>query len=466
MMKMARVHLVGIGGSGLSAIAVLLLERGIAVSGSDRQLSPLSQRVEAAGGQVFIGHRAENVAGADLVVRSSAIPDDNVEIQAARAAGIPVFKRSEFLGELTADHRTIAIAGTHGKTTTTAMIAWVLAFLGYDPSYIIGGLSQNLGKNAHHGRGDFFVIEADEYDGMFLGLNPDIAVVTNIEHDHPDCYPTPQDFFQAFAAFRDRIRPAGTLIACQDDPGAEKLLALPASQSLRMLNYGVHSQECDFTARHLQAIPGAGYAFQAQGMNQTCSVALQVPGLHNVLNALAALAVGAVLEIDLEQVAKALASYQGTGRRFEIRGQAQGVIVIDDYAHHPAEIRATLAAARSRYPGQPLWAVWQPHTYSRTRLLAEDFARAFGDADHVLVLEIYAAREPAPADGYSAARVVSAMHHPAARYSPGLDQAQEFLLASLQPGSVVLVLSAGDAEALSANLLSALRSDERRIGLN
>ncbi len=460
-MEMRKVHLVGIGGSGLSAIAVVLLERGVQVSGSDRQLSPLAQRVQAAGGQVYLGHNAENITGADLVVQSSAIPDDNVEVQAARRLGIPVYRRVDFLGLLTSGYRTVAVAGTHGKTTTTAMIAWLLASLGFDPSYIIGGLSINLGGNAHHGLGDIFVIEADEYDGMFLGLNPEIAVVTNIEHDHPDCYPTGEAFYRAFAAFSQRILPGGALLACKDDPGATRLMREAAGSSFRVLAYGHQEMEGDYFASDLQESPAAGNAFHAAsfaGAGQQVDLTLQLPGRHNVLNALATLAVADLLGIEWQRAAVPLAAFQGTGRRFELRGTVRGVTVIDDYAHHPTEIRATLSAARSRYPGDAIWAVWQPHTYSRTRLLAGQFAAAFADADHVLVLQIYAARETAPADGFSAQSVLAEMNHPDARYIPGIPQAQEYLLAHLQPGSIVLVLSAGDADQLSGSLIGALEN--------
>ncbi len=460
-MEMRKVHLVGIGGSGLSAIAVLLLERGVQVSGSDRQLSPLARRVQVAGGQVYLGHNAENIAGADLVVQSSAIPDDNVEVLAARRLGVPVYRRVDFLGLLTSGYRTIAVAGTHGKTTTTAMIAWLLASLGFDPSYIIGGLSINLGGNAHHGLGDIFVIEADEYDGMFLGLNPEIAVVTNIEHDHPDCYPTGEAFYQAFAAFSQRILPGGALLVCKDDTGATRLMREAAGGSFRVLAYGNQELECDYLASDLQETPAAGIAFHAvslAGAGQQVDLTLQLPGRHNALNALAALSVADLLGIEWQRAAAPLAAFQGTGRRFELRGTVRGVTVIDDYAHHPTEIRATLAAARGRFPGEVIWAVWQPHTYSRTRLLTGQFATAFADADHVLVLQIYAARETAPADGFSAQSVLAEMNHPDARYIPGIPQAQEYLLAHLQPGSIVLVLSAGDADQLSGSLIGALEN--------
>lgn len=459
MKELKRVHLIGIGGSGLSAIAVVLLERGVAVSGSDRQLSPLAQRVQAAGGQVFVGHDPQNVKGADLVVVSSAIPDDNVEVQAARAAGIPVYKRADFLGVLTADARTIAVAGTHGKTTTTAMIAWILTAAGYDPSYIIGGVSLNLGRNAHQGGGRFFVIEADEYDGMFLGLNPEIAVVTNIEHDHPDCFPTSEDFFQAFLAFAGRIVPQGVVFACGDDAGASRLLADLFDQPYQKLAYGINSRDYPYMATDLTVSSSGGYSFQVvrqDSPGRTAACQLQVPGVHNVLNALAAMAVADYVGIDWGQAVTSLGEFLGTGRRFETRGRVHGITVIDDYAHHPSEIRATLAAARSRFPEQEVWAVWQPHTYSRTRLLQDEFAAAFAQADHVLVTEIFAAREPAPQDGYSAQLVIAQMDHPDAHFTPGLLQAQEYLLDHLNTGDVVLVLSAGDADALSSALLGTL----------
>lgn len=465
---MTHVHLVGIGGSGLSAIALVLLESGYTVSGSDQQLSPLARRVQAAGARVEAGHRAENIRGADLLVRSSAIGDDNVEVQAARAAGIPVYKRADYLGQLMHGRQAIAVAGTHGKTTTTAMLAWMLAALGTDPSYIIGGVSANLGANAHAGRGPFFVIEADEYDHMFLGLQPHLAVVTNVEYDHPDCYPTPQEFHQAFLDFAGRLQPGGVLVGCTDDPGAARLLAETARQGLPTVAYGLAERrgraQPDYLAAHPRPNQAGGFSFELvrrseQGSAQPpLAVALRVPGLHNVCNALAALAVADRLGLPLEQAGRALAAFAGTGRRFAILGEARGITIIDDYAHHPTEIRATLAAARARYPGRRIWAVWQPHTYSRTRTLFDAWLAAFQDAERVLVTEIYPAREAAPADGFSARQVVDALWHAEARFVPGLDEARAILLAELAEGDVVLVLSAGDAERLSAQVLQALQA--------
>jgi UDP-N-acetylmuramate--alanine ligase len=455
---MRHVHFIGIGGTGLSAMALVLLERGVQVSGSDRQLSPLARQVQAAGGQVYIGHQAEHVLGADLVVRSSAIPNDNVEVRAARQAGIPVHKRADLLRELTAGRQTLAVAGSHGKTTTTAMLAWLLSALGQDPSYIIGGVALNLGSNAHAGEGQYFVIEADEYDRMFLGLRPHLAVVTNVEHDHPDCYPTPQDFFQAFVAFVERLEPQGSLLVCSDDPGAERLALLAERMGHTVRRYGL-GDAAEYRAGGLAPAAG-GSRFELEGAFEPTAaspVKLRLPGEHNVRNALGALAAVQRLGLPLDLAVTAMQEFRGSSRRFELRGEAGGVAVVDDYGHHPTEIQATLAAARWRYPGRPLWAVWQPHTYSRTRSLLDRFAAAFGQADHVLVTEIYAARETPPGDGFGGQQAARALHHPDVRFTPGLEDAQRELLAHLRPGDVLLVFSAGDADQLSGQVLAALQ---------
>jgi UDP-N-acetylmuramate--alanine ligase len=467
VIEMAHVHLIGIGGSGLSAIASLLLERGEVVSGSDRQMTPAALAVQAAGATVLIGHRAENIAGADMVVRSSAITDTNPEVAAAKAAGIPVFKRDGFLGNLLQGYRVIAVAGTHGKTTTTAMIAWVLTRLGIDPSYIIGSNALNLGGNAHAGKSDLFVIEADEYDRMFLGLSPTIAVVTNLEHDHPDCYPTPDDFYQAFAAFAGNIVPGGILLACQDDAGARRLLQEFAGGTGGARSYGLLPStvepQPDVAASALERNELGGTTFcvslrqaQPHGEGLSAKVRLKLPGRHNVLNALAVMGVAHLLELPLADAAQALGEFRGTSRRFDVRGEVNGILVIDDYAHHPSEIRATLDAARERYPGRRLWALWQPHTYSRVRSLFDDFANAFTAADVVIVTEVYAAREAAPANGFSAASLVEAMPRKDVVFLPDLSQAAGYLLDSLCSGDVLLVLSAGDADQVSTEVISRL----------
>lgn len=469
---MAHIHLIGIGGSGLSAIARLLLEQGHKVTGSDRILSPLALELRKMGAFIAEGHAALNMTGADYVVRSSAIPDDNPEVLAALAAGIPVYKRADFLGQLMADKLGIAVAGAHGKTTTTGMISWVLYALGVDPSFIIGGVLQNLGVNARAGRGETFVIEADEYDRMFLGLKPRYAVVTNVEHDHPDCFPTPADFRAAFVEFMRLVPPDGALVACGEDMGASQLMAEARRLQKRVVGYRIaENQRTEagewVLAQNVMANNLGGFTFNALirlsgGANYVSGVQLRVPGLHNVRNALAALAVMGLLGLDVKAAARALGEFKGTGRRFEIKGEANGVIVIDDYAHHPTEIRATLDAARARYPSRRIIVVWQPHTYSRTRTLFDEFVVSFAEADDVIVSEIYPARE-APQD-FSARQVVQAMYHRSARFIPTLTEICNHLLSHLKPGDVLIVLSAGDADRVSAEVLTQLKESEVRNG--
>ncbi len=452
----------------MSAIARVLLESGSTVSGSDRIASPLAEKLRDDGVRLMIGHQAGNVKGADLVLRSSAIPDDNAEVVAARASAIPVLKRSEFLGQLMVGKRCVAVAGSHGKTTTTAMIAWMLSDQGKDPSYIIGGVSKNLGANAHAGKGPVFVIEADEYDRMFLGLKPYLIVITNIEYDHPDEFPTPDLYRQAFIDFACLLDDKGELLACHDDPGSDGLLGkLGADDKFqaRLASYGIDPW-ATYQASQVKPnrLGGSDFVafYQARGGDKIRlgEVSLQIPGEHNVRNALAALAACHRLGVSMEKAALALQSFTGTGRRFEVVGEARGITLINDYAHHPSEIRATLAAARSRYPRRRIWAVWQPHTYSRTQALKADFMAAFADADQVIVTEIYAAREPAaPLSSASsvAAGLVADMTHPAVKFVPALSEVVAYLLARLAPGDVVLVLSAGDADQVSAQLLAALQ---------
>ncbi len=465
---MAHIHLIGIGGSGLSAIARLLLEQGHTVTGSDRILSPLALELRKMGAIIAEGHAAPNITGADYVVRSSAIPDENPEVLAALAAGIPVYKRAAFLGRLMDGKLVIAVAGTHGKTTTTAMISWVLYALGADPSFVVGGLLQNLGVNAHAGRGEAFVIEADEYDRMFLGLKPHYAIVTNVEHDHPDCFPTPADFRAAFGDFMHLIPADGALIACGEDMGASELMADARRLRKRVIGYRIaESQRTEagewVLAQNVMANSLGGFTFNALirlagNTNYVSGVQLRVPGLHNVRNALSVLAVVGLLGLDTKAAAKALGEFKGIGRRFEIKGEANGVLVIDDYAHHPTEIRATLDAARARYPSRRIIVVWQPHTYSRIRALFDEFVVSFTEADEVIVSEIYAAREPK--QDLSARQVVQAMYHRAARFIPSLPEISNYLFSHLKPGDVLLVLSAGDADQVSAEVLARLKESE------
>ena len=452
-------HLIGIGGTGLAPIARILLERGNRVSGSDRILSPQARELMALGATVSEGHDGRNVAGADVVIRSSAIPDGNPEVQAALAAGIPVLHRREFLKELTAKKETIAVAGTHGKTTTTAMIAWILASLDQDPSYVIGSISKNLKTSSHAGQGSHFVIEADEYDYMFLGLTPWVAVVTFVEHDHPDCFPTPASYEKAFVEFTGQVLPNGVLLACQDNEGACKVLE-EAPLNINSFTYGIDPR-ATYEAQEVMPNEEGGFSFNAvfhaggPRVQQLGMVALQVPGEHNVRNALAAMAVIHQLNLSTTAAAEALGAFTGTGRRFDLRGEAKGVTLYDDYAHHPTEIRTTLAAARARYPKRRIWAVWQPHTFSRTEALFDEFIRSFKDADQVVVTEVYAAREQS--DGFTAAKLVEKMQRSSVHFSPDLEEAAGYLLSHLQNGDVVLVLSAGDADQINTRVLAALK---------
>jgi len=440
-----RIHLIGIGGTGMSSIARVLLEQGWAVSGSDRLLSPLALELRAAGALIYEGHDSRHVQGVDLVVRSSAINDENPEVAAAVRLGIPVMKRQEFISELSKDRMCIAVAGSHGKTTTSTMMAWSLAQLGLDPGYILGGVSRDLGNNARAGTGEHFVIEADEYDYMFLGLIPAVILLSNVEYDHPDCFPTVEKYQAAFSTFVNQLEPGGLLVTNADDPGSlSKLTDAPASA--RVVTYGL-TTSADYTAVDVKPNTMGGFEFivQANPLQKTvASVSLRVPGIHNVRNALGVLAALHALGFPVQQVAQALSAYTGSGRRFEVIAEVDGITIVDDYAHHPSKITATLSAARARYPNRRIIAVWQPHTYSRTQALEVDFINAFHDADLVIVTAIYAAREAAQA--YTSAQLVKKIDYVSARYIPLIPAVVDFLLENLQPGDVLIVLSAGDAD--------------------
>ena len=444
---MEHFHFIGIGGTGLSAIAKVLLEQGYKVSGSDLISSALSEGVKESGGTVYIGHQAEQVLDADIVIRSSAVPESNVEVQAAKENGIPVLKRSEFLGRLMEEKNVIAIAGSHGKTTTTSMVAWILTALNREPSFIVGGIVSNLETNARAGGGDDFVIEADEYDYMFLGLTPSIAVVTNVEHDHPDIFPTPELFRKAFCDFVGQLEQDGTLILCGEDPGAYQLKEeLKSNQKLFV--YGFEERGFDYFAQNIQSNHMGGVDFEIVINNKenptTVLISMQLPGEHNILNALGAFAVADQIGLSRERSAEALGKFIGSERRFDIRGNFKGVTLIDDYAHHPTEIIATLAAARTIYADRRIWAVWQPHTYSRTETLFTGFTKAFSEADKTIVLDVFAAREEKP-EGFKTIDLVKAINNSDARFIPDKNKAVAYLLKELIPGDVLLVFTAGDA---------------------
>jgi UDP-N-acetylmuramate--alanine ligase len=454
----SRVHLVGIGGIGLSAIARVLKGWGYQVSGSDREASPLTQALAAEGITIFTGHDPSHLDGAALLVVSSAVPQDNPEVVEARRRGLPVVRREHFLGELTAGKTTIAVAGTHGKTTTSAMIAWILKQAGLDPTFIVGGVLQNLGTNAQAGTGPFFVIEADEYDRAFLGLRPDATVITTLEHDHPDCYPTFQEMRDAFSLFATHTMAGGLILVCGDDTEARTLGTGLKEREWRIESYGLNSDR-DWWAEGIHLGNSAACEVWHRG-KQLGSCALQIPGRHNVLNALAALAVSADLGVDFGTAVAALTRFRGTQRRFEVKGQVAGITVVDDYAHHPTEIRVTLEAAQIKYPGRAIWAVFQPHTYSRTAALLKDFAVAFDDADHVLVTDIYAAREHESL-GMSGAAVVARMSHPDAQYVETADRAVSILVDRARCGDIIITLGAGDGYLIGERVLQELARREK-----
>lgn len=444
-----RIHFIGIGGAGLSAIARILLERGYSVSGSDLKGSPLTAALAADGARVFLGHAARYVQGADFVLATSAAPPDHVEIVAARALGIPVFKRKDFMGAILRDCDTIAVAGTHGKTTTTSMIIHILKRAGKDPSFIVGGALANWGTNAGVGNGPSFVIEADEYDNMFHGLNPNLAVITNVEHDHPDFFTTPAHMRAAFETFVETLAPGGSLIACADDAVAGAIADEYRAAGGQATTYGISNAAADWRAADLRFSGELATASVLRHGSPRAEFQLNLPGAHNLLNALAALVAAGERGVRPEESAQALESFRATARRFEVRGERDGVIVVDDYAHHPTEIRVNIEAARQRYPEREIWAVWQPHTYSRIQQFWRGFISAFAGADRVLITPIYAAREEAIAGVTSPALVEAMSDLGGAVYAPSFDDAVDILRRSVRAPAVVLIFSAGDANQIA-----------------
>ncbi len=457
MLRLTRgqhIHLIGIGGAGLSAIARILLQRGFVVSGSDLVPSEMTATLAAEGARVFTGHDAAYVDGADLVLASSAISAEHVEARAAEERGIPICDRRAFMTALLDGFRTIAVAGTHGKTTTTAMIAHILQQAGIDPSAIVGGTMGNTGLNAVVGSSEIFVIEADEYGHMFLGLRPEIAVVTNIEHEHPDYFPTPEAHFQAFSSFVDLLPSTGLLVSCTDDERARALLDDRRARGMPTASYGIVDCAAEWRAVDIRSDGQFTTATILRNDEALGAFRLKLPGTHYLLNALAASIVANVCGVSFCESAAALRSFKPTARRFEIRGARDDVIVIDDYAHHPTEIRVNLSAARQRYPQHEIWAIWQPHTYSRVQAFWSAFTAAFAGADHVLITPIYAARET-PLAGISGPALVDDMgSHPSVRYAPTFEAAADRLRDDIKGPAVVLICSAGDANTIADLFLS------------
>jgi UDP-N-acetylmuramate--alanine ligase len=453
-------HFIGIGGIGMSGIAEILLNLGMKVSGSDLKRSAITDRLAQLGATVYEGHEAANVAGATVVVTSSAVSRKNPEVLEAHARKIPVIQRGEMLAELMRLKYGIVIAGMHGKTTTTSMVAAVLAAGGLDPTVVVGGRVDALGSNARLGTTQYLVAESDESDRSFLKLSPILAVVTNIDREHMDCYLDMADVERAFVDFMDRVPFYGAVTACVDNALLKEIL--PRVRR-RVFTYGM-AAEADF---RLEALGGCGTtADAAQGScfsrfqvhtakGSLGPFELHVPGRHNVLNATAAVAIARQLEIAPEKIAEGIKHFRGVDRRFQLRGESRGVTVVDDYGHHPTEIRATLEAARAYTKGR-LHIVFQPHRYSRTADLLEQFSGAFTDADTVIVLPIYAASEE-PIPGVTAERLAERIHGPRVEFAPEFDQAVRAVASAAREGDLILTLGAGSVSQLGPQILGALQ---------
>ncbi|MEZ4227414.1 MAG: UDP-N-acetylmuramate--L-alanine ligase [Polyangiaceae bacterium] len=456
--RVRHVHFVGVGGIGMSGLAEILRTLEFDVSGSDLRKGENTGRLERLGVRIDVGHRRENVHGSDVVVYSSAISKDNPEMVEARSIGIPVITRAEMLAELMRVKYGVAIAGSHGKTTTTSLVATVLRAAGYDPTVVVGGRMAALGSNARLGAGDLLVAEADESDGSFLRLAPTIGVVTNIDPEHLDYYRTLDRLKAAFLEFVDKVPFYGLGVLCLDHPHVQELLP---QVRCRHVTYGL-SPQADYHARALRS-SGVLSSFVAYGRGQPLGeFSIRMPGTHNVLNCLAAIAVADELEVPLDEMKEALATFTGVARRFSIVAEVDGVALVDDYGHHPAEVTATLAAARRAYPGRVLVA-FQPHRYTRTQQCFDEFCRAFNDADALFVTDIYAAGEQ-PIEGISAealARGVAEHGHHAVQYAPDRAALAEGLAQQAQSGDVVIALGAGDINRILSPVAEALRTREK-----
>ncbi len=464
--KIQKLHFIGIGGIGMSGIAELLLNLGYEVSGSDLKRSPATNRLKALGGRIHIGHRTENIRGANVVIISSAVRPDNIEVIEAKKQQIPVIPRAEMLAELMRLKYSVAVAGSHGKTTATSMIATVLVEGGLDPTAVIGGRLNAFGSNAKLGKGDFLVAEADESDGSFLKLSPTIAIVTNIDREHLDHYANLKEIQEAFTLFVNKVPFYGAAVLCIDDPGVQTLIP---TITRRIATYGI-SNSADLVASDIQFIDfGSSCRIQYKGKSLGI-LRLGIPGEHGILNALAAVAVGIELEIPFGKIAAALASFQNADRRFQIKGMKRNILVVDDYGHHPTEIIATLSAARHAC-GRRIVAVFQPHRYTRIRALAEDFSRSFHHADILLVLPIYAAGEES-IPGVTAERLadqIKKLGHRDVHYAANFSGARKILDDVLQDGDLLLTLGAGDVWKVGEEFLkqrsqeSGVRSQESGV---
>lgn len=454
-----RVHLVGIGGIHMSAIAHVLLAWGHQVSGSDLRLSPLTERLHHQGATIYEGHAASHLGDAELVVYTAAARPDNPELTEAKRRGLPLLQRAELIARLLEGRQAIAVAGSHGKTTTTALIAFMLQEAGCDPTFLVGGEMIDLGTNARAGRGEHIVVEADEFAGAFLHYRPQVAVVTNIEPDHLDFYGSFQRLTEAFRQFMSQVAADGFLIACADDPTVRNTLAHPEAEppiQARIIRYGL-KKNGEFFPENISSKGICGYTFLLKYDEESYTpFETHLAGGHQVNNALAAIIVARVLGLPKPAVRVALSRFRGVQRRFQFVGQTADITIMDDYAHHPTEISATIAAARERFPSRRLVCLFQPHTYSRTRYLLDGFRTCFQGVDQLLIAETYAAREK-PSAGMSAQELAEAIDSPPASYAGGLEEAPSKVVETLRPGDVFFTIGAGDIDQVGPKVLEALK---------
>ncbi|MGH9970013.1 MAG: UDP-N-acetylmuramate--L-alanine ligase [Pyrinomonadaceae bacterium] len=455
--RIQHVHFVGIGGIGMSGIAEVLVNLGFRVSGSDQKRSSVTDRLQQMGVEFTEGHKGEKVGDAQVVVRSTAVRDDNPEIIEAHRRSIPVIPRAEMLAELMRlKPHSVAVAGSHGKTTTTSMVATVLGHAGLDPTIVVGGVVGAFGSNAHLGTSDLMVVEADESDRSFLMLTPTIAVVTNIDREHMDYYHDMDDVRTCFTSFVNKVPFYGASVLCLDDPNVQAII--PHVERRRM-TYGLSAQ-ADISAHGIRYDHSFGSTFIVWRSGIAIGeISLRVPGLHNVYNSLAAISVGLELDVPFAQIAEALGSFAGAGRRFQHKGEVGGVLVIDDYGHHPTEIKATLAAAKIGSGGRRIVVLFQPHRYSRTHDLMEEFARSFNNADSLFITDIYPASEE-PIEGVTAEVLTEAIKrfgHKDAHHIGPLENAATTLRDHVQPDDLVVTLGAGTVSRVSEQLLTLLR---------
>jgi len=449
-----KIHFIGLGGAGMSGIARIMLAKGFAVSGSDKNDSSVLTSLKALGAKVFVGHMKENLADAQLVIISAAITENNPELVAAKQGGIPVVARANALAWLMSESTSVAVAGTHGKTTTTAMLTVALQSAGADPSFAIGGTINNAGTNAHSGSGSIFVAEADESDGSFLAYKPSGAIITNVELDHVDHFADEEAVFAVFEQFVDSIKPGGFLVACGDDSGVKHLLSQIKRSDLKILLYGEDSNN-DFRLDRINLAPTTSSAALTITGRKIGELNLAVAGKHNLLNAVAAFAAGSAMGIAEDKLITGLKSFTGTRRRFELKGEVAGVKVIDDYGHHPTEITVTLIAAKNLAQSGRVLVVFQPHRYSRTAVFSHQFAEALANSDFTFLLEVYAASEQ-PIPGVSSLLIIKDMKSDQAKFEPSMVQVVSEVAMMAKSGDVIITLGAGDVSSLGDPILQAL----------